>query len=987
MVRRAHHDNLFQNGTFPESKRLITTIYSLFLKQTWCFEKTIAAIPVHRHCKSCVLSNKNTGSRKTDYRITVTLNDTDNSLTGNEEIDYYNNSPDTLHFIWFHLWPNAYKNDRTAFSDQLLENGRTDFYFSEENKKGYINRLSFKVDDKNAVTEDHPQHQDIVKLILPQPLPPGGNIKIETPFHVKLPFNFSRGGHVGQSYQVTQWYPKPAVYDRKGWHEMPYLDQGEFYSEFGSFDVKITLPENYVVAATGDLQTLSERQWLKEKSQAVANDLTKLLKKAGSKKQSTPVNILSSPGVKTLRYTQKDVHDFAWFADKSFLVKADTLQLESGRAIDIIAFVLPAHNALWKNSLLYIKRAIKSKTDWVGEYPYNVVSVVDDASPVGGGMEYPTITLLTSDGSEAGLESVINHEVGHNWFYGILGTNERTYPWMDEGINTFYDKRYDAERAVNKDIGEYSKNKITANRIPKNPEDNLLATTEKIKKDQPISTSSEKFTSLNYDLVAYEKTGLWLQQLEKEIGRETFDKLMQAYYDRWKFKHPYPEDFRALAEEISGRDLSAFFKKADTKGSIYPPKKKQLKLASFFNLKDADKYNYISLAPAVGYNMYDKFMIGAIIHNYNVPPNNFQFIAVPLYAAGSKKINGIGRAEYNFFPGSKGARATVSGSFAKFTGDEFTDAGKKNPLEYMKIVPSLKYVFANKEPRSRMKKYIQWKTYLITESVLAYSTDPVSGNTFFSYPKENRYLNQLQVGVENNRTLYPYEGVITAQQGKGFVRLDFTGNYYFNYAKDGGLNLRFFAGKFIYTGDKGFTGQYLTDRYHLNLTGPKGYEDYTYSDYFIGRNEFDGGASQQIMKRDGFFKVKTDLLSDKIGKTDDWLCAINLTTDIPKMINPLSVLPVHIPLRIFLDAGTYAEAWKNNNTNTGGQPGKLLYDAGFQISLLHNAFNIYFPVIYSNVYRDYFKSTITEKRFVKNISFSFDFQQLKLSKLAPQISF
>lgn len=923
--------------------------------------------------------------QQVNYNISVTLNDTDNSLTADEQIDYYNNSPDTLHFIWFHLWSNAYKNDRTAFSDQLLENGRTDFYFSEENKKGYINRLNFKVDDKNAVTEDHPQHQDIVKLLLPQPLLPGGKIKIETPFHVKLPFNFSRGGHVGQSYQITQWYPKPAVYDRKGWHEIPYLDQGEFYSEYGNFDVKITLPENYVTAATGELQDAKEKDWLLTK---IGNTpMAKAGKKSPGPKKDTAVFIPSSAQTKTLHYIQSNVHDFAWFADKRFSVKHDTIRLASGRVIDAYAFILPGNENIWKNSIPGIKRAVLSKSNWIGEYPYNVVSVVDNASSVGGGMEYPTITLLSSDGSESGLESVINHEVGHNWFYGILGTNERIYPWMDEGMNTFYDKRYDAETAVNKDKGEYADNKLTANRVPENPEDNLLAAAEKIKKDQPINTPAEKFTPLNYNLIAYEKTGLWLQQLEKEIGRETFDKIMQAYYERWKFKHPYPEDFHAVAEEISGRDLSAFFKKADVKGSIYPRKKKQLKFATLFNFKDADKYSYISAAPAIGYNMYDKFMIGAIIHNYNVPPDNFQFIAVPLYAAGSKKFNGIGRAEYNFFPGSKGARATVAGSIAKFTGDEFTDpACKKNPMDYLKIVPSLKYVFANKEPRSRMKKYIQWKTYLITETVLAYSTEPVSGNVVFNYPKEDRYLNQLQAGIENNRVLYPYEGVITAQQGKGFVRLDLTGNYYFNYAKDGGLNLRFFAGKFIYTGDKGFTSQYLTDRYHLNLTGPKGYEDYTYSDYFIGRNEFEGGASQQIMKRDGFFKVKTDLLSDKIGKTDDWLCAVNLTTDIPKMINPLSVLPIKIPLRIFLDAGTYAEAWKNNTTNTG-QPGKLLYDAGFQVSLLHDVLNVYFPVIYSKVYRDYFKSTVTEKRFVKNISFSFDLQQLKVSKLAPQLSF
>jgi hypothetical protein len=199
-----------------------------------------------------------------NYTIEVALNDKDHTLNGFESIEYINNSPDTLTFIWFHIWPNAYKTDKTAFSDQLLENGNTDFYFSDKNQKGYINRLDFKVNNKTAAIQDHPEHIDIVKVILPSPLPPGQKTILTTPFHVRLPFNFSRGGYDGDTYQVTQWYPKPAVYDRQGWHPMPYLDQGEFYSEFGSYDVSITVPDNYVVGATGVLQNQDEKEWLEK---------------------------------------------------------------------------------------------------------------------------------------------------------------------------------------------------------------------------------------------------------------------------------------------------------------------------------------------------------------------------------------------------------------------------------------------------------------------------------------------------------------------------------------------------------------------------------------------------------------------------------------------------------------------------------------------------------------------------------------------------
>jgi hypothetical protein len=906
--------------------------------------------------------------QKTDYKIAVTLNDADNSITGFEQINYYNNSPDTLQFIWLHLWPNAYKNDRTAFSDQLLENGRTDFYFSPENKKGYINKLSFKVGNLNAVTEDHPQHQDIVKLLLPQPLAPGKMIKIETPFHVKLPYNFSRGGHVEQSYQLTQWYPKPAFYDKDGWHEMPYLDQGEFYSEFGSFDVEITVPDNYVVAATGNLQNAEERIWLESRS----NNTNKV----GSKTLPKENAIASSATTKTLRYTQNNVHDFAWFADKTFIVKQDTLHLASEKVVNTFAYFLPSNERLWANSLTSIKKAIISKSDWLGEYPYDVVSVVDNASPTGGGMEYPTITLLDAGGSEKGLESVINHEIGHNWFYGILATNERLYPWMDEGMNSYYDKKYNTEIATKTNDGK-NKSSFPSNKIPEYPEENFLQTIIHLNKDQPINTASENLSYINYGLIAYTKAALWMKTLENELGTETFNKVMQAYFEKWKFKHPTQNDFKTVAEEVSGKSLTALFSQLNTKGSIESPIKKQVKLTAFFNLKETDKNHYIAISPAIGANYYDKLMIGALVHNYNLPPSNFQFVLAPLYATGTKKMNGIGRVEYNFFPTAKGDKLIVSVSGAKFTGGSFTDStGTKNPLQFSKITPSIKYVFANKNARSNIKKFVQFKTFMINETGILFKRDFVNNIDIISYPKEQRYVNQLQFSFKDNRALYPYNAVLQGDQGDGFVRLNFTGNYFFNYANKGGLNVRVFAGKFIYTGDKSFTNQFKTDPYHLNFSGPKGFEDYNYSNYFVGRNEFEGFSSQQIMNRDGFFKVRTDLLSSKIGKTDDWLGAVNLTTSIPKDVNPLELLPIKIPVKLFLDLGTYAEAWKKNNST-----GRLLYDAGLQLTLFNNALNVYFPLVYSKVYSDYFKSTITEKRFAKNISFSIDIQQLSASKL------
>ena len=313
--------------------------------------------------------------------------------------------------------------------------------------------------------------------------------------------------------------------------------------------------------------------------------------------------------------------------------------------------------------------------------------------------------------------------------------------------------------------------------------------------------------------------------------------------------------------------------------------------------------------------------------------------------------------------------------------NNFTDSvGNVTYMGVNKLVPSLKIIFREKNDRSTFNKWFQWKTYFIREQGLLFTRDTIKQIDVISYPKTSRYINQLKFVVENNRRLYPYKAELQAEQATDFIRTAFTGNYFFNYKKGEGLNVRLFAGKFLYLGDKTFTKQFSTDRYHLNMTGANGYEDYTYSNYFIGRNEFTGASSQQIMIRDGGFKVRTDLLAAKVGKTDNWLAALNFQTDIPENINPLQVLPVKVPVKFFFDVGTYAEAW-NKNAATG----KFLYDAGLQLSLLHNLINIYVPVLYSKVYSDYFKSTITEKRFIKNISFSIDIQDFKLKNLLRQI--
>jgi hypothetical protein len=917
--------------------------------------------------------------QQVNYSIDVTLNDKDHTLNGFAKIEYINHSPDTLTFIWFHLWPNAYKNDKTAFSDQLLENGSTRFYFSDKEERGYIHRLDFKVNNSTATTEDHPQHIDIVKLILPSPLPPGEKCIITTPFVIKLPYNFSRGGHDGQSYQATQWYPKPAVYDSKGWHAIPYLDQGEFYSEFGNFDVRITVPANYVVAATGELQNEKEREWLKTRKDFSWQPQQQSLKSAdGSVKKVMQQFPESSAETKTLQFLQNNVHDFAWFADKRFIVDHDTCVIAGGKIIDVYAYYTPQQKTFWAHSLSYAKDALRTRSEWIGPYPYNTCSVVQGPESFGGGMEYPSISVISPMANPVLLDFTIAHEIGHNWFYGALASNERKHPWMDEGMNTFYDNRYVNWKYKTGEI------KIGNENISiKNISRLLFETLAVTKNDQPIETEADVFTKENYQLIAYYKTGAWMEYLETTLGTETFDRAIQEYYRQWQHKHPYPEDFKIVMEKISGRNLDSVFSWLEKKGTLPGTAKGGWKHTYFPSLKGIAEYinkpskNLLVYGPAFGFNSYDKFMLGSFFTNYKLPPTAFRFFLAPLYATGSKQFAGLGTLHFNIYPAKHIQKIDFFLNGSTFSANRFTDtSGNKFFMRFHKTVPGVRLVWREKNPRSPLYRFVQWKTYFIGEESLRFFRDTIISGTDttivgrYGKIKNNSTLNQLRMVVENHRALYPFSAELKIEQNPDFIRTAFTGNYFFNYARGGGLKLRLFAGKFFYLGSQTLAKEFRTQRYHLNMTGANGYEDYTYSDYFIGRNKFEGAASQQIMLRDGGFKTRTDLLASKVGKTDNWLLAANFSSDIPEAINFLKLLPVNIPVKLFADVGTYAEAWERNSDLD-----RFIFDAGIYFSLFNESLNIYLPLLYSSVFKDYIKSTLPEKnRWLKKISFIIDLE-------------
>jgi len=498
--------------------------------------------------------------QKVNYSIDVTLNDKSHELSAYEQVEYTNNSPDTLQFLYFHLWPNAYSNNQTDLAKQLISKKGKQRLFNDPELNGSIDSLNFKVNNQQVSWELLPKQPDICKILLNKPLLPSETIVVSTPFHVKIPKGVtSRLGHIGESYQVSQWYPKPAVYDNTGWHQMPYLDQGEFYSEFGNFDVRITLPENYIVGATGDLQTKKEVEMLDQ----LAADTCWINSSKKGKYGFPP----SATTTKTLQYTGNNIHDFAWFADKRFhVLKSKVILPRSGKEVTTWLMFTNQQSRLWKKAIPYINNAILDFSEWIGDYPYSSFTAVQSALNAGLGMEYPGITVIGLTSNAYSLDKVIAHEACHNWFYGALGSNERRFPFMDEGMTNAYEVRYLSKRYPDKKLWKnYFKKEKQAKffHVDKIPVEQLLElewlVSARNNMEQPLNLTSADYSVMNYGLMVYDKATLSFIYLRAYLGDSLFDTTIQNYYYQWKNKHPQPEDMRRVFEKSTDKNLNWFF--------------------------------------------------------------------------------------------------------------------------------------------------------------------------------------------------------------------------------------------------------------------------------------------------------------------------------------------------------------------------------------------------------------------------------------------
>lgn len=469
-----------------------------------------------------VLSAQHYWQQRADYHMQVKLDTEKHILTGKQQIRYTNHSPDTLNKLFYHLYYNAFQpNSSMDYRNHWLPDPdkrvgkRIAALQPHEIGNQHIHFL--KMDGR---TQAFRIVGTILEVTLDRPVLPGKTVELELEFTANIPLQIRRTGRNsedGIDYSMTQWFPKICAYDKLGWHADPYIGR-EFHGEFGDFTVSIDVPAQYVIGATGVLQNPEEIGF-------------------GYEKKGTAVSPAQN-GRRVWRFYAENVHDFAWAADPDYL--HDQLILPSGTVVHFL--YQPAHQENWKKLQTYIPPFFAKMAEYFGEYPYPVFSFIEGGD---GGMEYPMATLITSRGTLEGLVNVAFHEAIHNWFYGVLATNESKYPWMDEGFTHFAtDLMMDLVFAGGN--GENSqKSNYRAYQV-------LMARKDR----QPLSTHSDWYKrNSDYSLSAYVAGAVYLNQLRYVMGEEAWRKGMLQYYNTWKFKHPDPWDFLRVMEKASGLEL------------------------------------------------------------------------------------------------------------------------------------------------------------------------------------------------------------------------------------------------------------------------------------------------------------------------------------------------------------------------------------------------------------------------------------------------
>ena len=482
--------------------------------------------------------------QRADYALEATLDTATNMLRGSGRIYYVNRSPDPLPFVWVQLDQNLFAPGSVSSAlnqPPLLFAGGVVFDFTSKGFVGGITIDRFASAGRPLTTR---VSGTMMRVELAQPLAPGLGITFDVAWHFPIPpYGGGRMGRVGSRfYELGQWYPRMAVYDDvHGWNTLPFLGAGEFYLEYGDFDVSLTVPAGFVVTATGALANPTVVRSAQERARLSGAFTTPGQVVSVITRQEAAANATRKvPGTRTWRFTASNVRDFAWAAGSGLRWDASTWE-----GILVQTFY-HADATPWEEANTMLKSALRQFSNTLGQYPWPQISAVEGLVE---GMEYPMVIFCPSLPKREDQFWILTHELGHQWFPMQAGSDERRYPWMDEGFNTFAD--YDVAEQFFKGTayGDTVRRELlsayTANATPGN--------------EQPMITKPDEVRQLYWN--AYQKPALMLSILrEAVLGRDEFNRAFREYLRRWKGKHPQPADFYRTMNDLTGRDLDWFWR-------------------------------------------------------------------------------------------------------------------------------------------------------------------------------------------------------------------------------------------------------------------------------------------------------------------------------------------------------------------------------------------------------------------------------------------
>ena len=463
--------------------------------------------------------------QRVKYDMDVSLDVRTHRFQGTSALTYTNNSPDTLHEVFFHLYLNAFKpGSEMDVRSRTIEDpdGRVGARIGElaPDQVGDLQVMTFTQDGRPAVLAPM---GTVLKVELAKPLLPRKSTTFNYAFTGQVPVQIRRTGRdnaEGVAYSMTQWYPKLAEYDHRGWHAYPYVGR-EFHGVWGDFDVTLTLDSAYVVAATGVLQNPEQV--------GHGYPARKALKRPAGNRLSW-------------HFMARDVHDFAWAADRDF--KHVVRPMADGPELHYFYKDQPELEAVWQELPAYMERSFRFMNAHFGKYPWPQYSFVQGGD---GGMEYPMLTLITGKRRLGSLVGVSVHESVHSWYYGVLASNEGRFPWMDEGFT------------------EYASSKVMQELFPRDEDPHAgsiqgyLALVESGRHESPVIHADHFLTNRAYGSTAYSFGEMFVHQLGAVVGEKVLAKGLIRYYNTCKFKHPEPIDFERVMEKESGLELDWYF--------------------------------------------------------------------------------------------------------------------------------------------------------------------------------------------------------------------------------------------------------------------------------------------------------------------------------------------------------------------------------------------------------------------------------------------